>query len=220
MGKQAGRQRRGPSPAMIIAVVALIVGLGGTAIAAKNNQRSKRVKLSKNSVGPRQLKRKAVTAQKIANNAINGRKVANGSLTGADIDLAQLGVVPSASQASHAGNADTVAGHAASCPSGTTLIRGVCFDSAPNGPVSGFKAASEACAARGGYLPTPMELFSTRGIINLGDSSPSSDRQFSDAVYVDDGGGETWTIAVDNSGVNRLEINGTAHYVCAYPLVR
>jgi hypothetical protein len=199
---------------MIIAVIALILALGGTAVGAGA------IKLPKNSVGPRQLKRKAVTDPKIANNAINGRKVANASLTGADIDLAQLGVVPSAGEAARAGDADTISGHSASCPGGTTLIRGICFDSTPNGPVSGFKAASEACAGRGGYLPTPMELFSTRGVINLGDGAPSNDRQFSDAVYVDDGGGETWTIAVDNSGVNRLEINGSAHYVCAYPLVR
>jgi hypothetical protein len=202
---------------MIIAIVALIVGLGGTAIAAKNH---KRIKLPKNSVGSRQLKRKAATAPKIANNAVNGRKVANGSLTGADIDLAQLGTVPSATDAAHAGNADTVSGHPATCPSGTTLIRGICFDSAPNGPVTGFSTASESCAGKGGYLPTPMELYSTRGILNLGDGTPANDKQFSDAVYVDDGGGETWTISVDSTGVNRLEINSSAHFICAYPLVR
>ena len=213
MRKQAGRQRRGPSPAMIIAIVALVVGLGGSAVAANV------IKLPKNSVGSRQLKRKAVTATKIGNNAVNGRKVGNGSLTGADIDLSKLGTVPAATEASHAGNADTVSGHPASCPGGTILIRGICFDAAPNGPVAGFKAASESCAQRGGYLPTPMELYSARGILPLG-SGNGDDKQFSDAVYVDDGGGETWTISVDSTGVHRLEINNSAHFICAYPLVR
>jgi hypothetical protein len=212
---------------MIIAVIALIVGLGGTAIAAsshhgKRGKRAhKRLKLPKNSVGSRQLKRKAVTNPKVANNAINGRKVANGSLTGADIDLGKLGTVPSAGEAGHAGNADTVSGHPASCPGGTTLIRGVCFDSVPNGPVSNFKAATEACADRGGYLPTPMALYSTRGILPLGDGVPTDDKEFTDAVYVDDGGGATWTISVDDTGPHRLEIIGSsARYICAYPLVR
>ena len=74
-----------PSPAMIIAIIALIVALGGTALAAG---------LGKNSVGTKQLKSKAVTGPKIANNAVNGTKVANGSLSGSDINLAALGTVP------------------------------------------------------------------------------------------------------------------------------
>lgn len=212
MRKQAGRKRRAPSPAMLIAIVALIIGIGGTAYAG--------IKLEKNSVGSRQLKRNSVTESKVANNSVNGRKVANQSLTGDDIDLSKLGTVPAANQASHAGDADTVSHHAAACPSGTTLIRGICFDSAPNGPVQGFKAASEGCEARGGYLPTPMELYSTRSLLPLG-SGVGSHKQFTDSVYVDDGGGETWTITVDETGaVKRLEIDAEAEFICAYPLVR
>src|ERR1700690_3247488 len=102
-----------PSPAMVVAIVALVLALTGTAFAA----------LGKNSVGSRQIKSKAITTGKLANNAVNGAKVANGSLTGADINVGALGVVPSATSAANAGNANTVGGHSASCPSGTTLIR-------------------------------------------------------------------------------------------------
>src|SRR5882724_1901885 len=107
-----------PSPAMVIAVIALICALSGTAYAA----------LGKNSVGSRQLKAKSVTTGKIANNAVNAVKIANGSLTGAEINLAALGTVPSAQSAQSAANANTVGGHGASCPPATTLIRGLCFD--------------------------------------------------------------------------------------------
>jgi hypothetical protein len=58
--------RRRPSPATVIAVIALVVALGGTSYAA--------VTLPRNSVGTAQLK----------NNAVNSLKVANGSLLKAD----------------------------------------------------------------------------------------------------------------------------------------
>ena len=145
--------------------------------------------LAKNSVGSRQLKSKAVTTGKIANNAVNGSKVANGSLTGADINLSQLGTVPSATSATTAGNANTVGGHSAACPSGTTLIRGICFDSHANPVVDSVQEAADACAAKGGYLPTPMELYATRGVLNLG-TGIGTDKQFTDSYYYDASTGE------------------------------
>src|SRR6201995_3792368 len=99
--------------ANVMSTIAVFLCLGGaTAVAAGT--------LGKNSVGPRQLKSKSVTTGKLANNAVNGTKVANGSLTGQDINVNALGTVPSAITASSAGNSNTVGGHAASCPSGTT----------------------------------------------------------------------------------------------------
>ena len=139
---------------VMVTILAFIVLGGGSALAAG---------LGKNSVGSRQLKSKSVTTGKLANNAVNGAKVANGSLTGADINVGALGVVPNATSAANAGNVDTVGGHSASCPANTTLIRGVCFDSSANGEAPSVTAAADACAAKGGYLPTPLELYSTRG---------------------------------------------------------
>jgi hypothetical protein len=223
MHQASGTQRaRRPSPSMVVAMLALFVALSGTALAMKGHhgRRHHKLRLGKNTVGTRQLKRKAVRTGKLANNAINGRKVKDNSLSGADINLGALGTVPSAVEAAHAGDANTVGGHAAACPAGTTLIRSVCFDSAANPLAPDFKSAADACAAKGGYLPTPMELFSVRGVINLGTGS-GNDKQFSDAVYADDGGGTYWTITVNGSGqLERQEISNPAHYVCAYPLVR
>lgn len=199
-----------PSPAMVVAIIALIAALSGSAYAA----------LGKNSVGSRQLKAKSVTTGKIANNAVNGAKVANGSLTGEDINLSALGTVPAATEANHAKDADTLGGHSASCPSGTTLIRGICFDSAANGPVSGVTKAAEACAAKGGWLPTPMELYATKGILNLG-TGVGDDHQYTDSYYSDAAGGNYRTIVINGTGALAMsEPNSPAHYYCAYPLVR
>lgn len=79
---------RRPSPAMIVALLALVMATVGTGYAA--------FKLPKNSVGTKQLKRKSVSNAKLKKNAVTGAKVKNASLTGADINLAKLGTVPSA----------------------------------------------------------------------------------------------------------------------------
>jgi hypothetical protein len=211
--KQAGSRKwvGKPSPALVVAVIALIAALTGTAWAA----------LGKNSVGSRQLKAKAVTTGKIANNAVNGAKVANQSLSGEDINLNALGTVPAATSAASAGNSNTVGGHSASCPANTTLIRGLCFDSASNPVVNTVKEAADACAAKGGYLPTPMELYSVRGVINLG-SGVGTDKQFTDSYYAEPGGGHYFTVTVDGTGtITQQGIEGApSRYICAYPLVR
>jgi hypothetical protein len=213
MQQGVSRGRGRPSPAMIVAVIALIVALSGTAVAA--------FKLPKNSVGTRQIKQKAVTTGKLANNAVNATKVLNGSLTGADINVGALGKVPSASFADHAANADTVSGHAAACPGGTIPIRGICFDSAPGGPVKTPQEAADACAAKGGWLPTPLELYSTRNVIFLGDGTEAN-FEFTDSYYADTNGANYSTIVVDGTGtLTEKEVGSSpAHYICAYPLVR
>lgn len=73
---------RGPSPAMVVACIALAVALSGVSYAA--------VHLKRNSVGTAHIKNGAVTAAKIRANAVNGAKVANNSLTGADINESSL----------------------------------------------------------------------------------------------------------------------------------
>ena len=204
------RRRALPSPATVVAVIALILALTGSAFAA----------LAKNSVGTRQLKSKAVTTGKIAKNAVNSSKVADHSLTGQDINVGALGVVPKATSADSASNAGTVNGHGASCPGGTTLLRGLCFDSSPNGPIASVTAAADACAAKGGWLPTPLELYSIRGIVNLG-TGVGTDRTWTDSYYGNTTGGNYRTIVIDGTGaLSEQEPGSGARYVCAYELLR
>jgi hypothetical protein len=197
---------------MALAIIALVLAMATGAYGA--------AQLAKNSVGSRQLKALAVTTGKLANNAVNGAKVANGSLTGEDINLAALGVVPAATQATHAGDAETLAGHAASCPSGATLIRGTCFDSSPNPVIGTLAEAADACAAKGGYLPGPLELYSVRDVINLG-TGTGTDHQYTDEIYANTAGADYSTVVVDGTGAfTEQSIETPAHYVCAYALVR
>jgi hypothetical protein len=78
--------KRLPTPAMLVACVALAVSLGGVSYAAGV--------LPKNSVGAAQLQRKAVTRAKLKKNAVTGVKVKNGSLTAADFTAGQLPAGP------------------------------------------------------------------------------------------------------------------------------
>lgn len=218
------RQRIGrPSPAMVIAVIALTSSLTGSAWAAFGDeafQRKKKPRIGKNSVGPRQLKAKSVKTGKIARNAVTSAKVRNNTLTGADIKVDKLGIVPSAVTASVAANAGTVGGHAAYCPPGSTLIRGTCFDLILTGPVSGVKSAANVCAAKGGRLPSPMELYSVRTVINLG-TGIAPDYAATDQYYANTSGVNYRTVVVDGAGtIEEVPVEASVKIICAYELVR
>ena len=131
------RGRLRPSPAMVVAFIALFVAIGGSSYAV--------TRLPSGSVGSKQLKKNAVT----------GAKVKNRSLTVADIKVASLAGVASAVSAASATHANaaggldkityinapsgvpaapppdaagnqpsTIAGASATCPPGTYAIAG------------------------------------------------------------------------------------------------
>jgi hypothetical protein len=82
------------NPAMIVAVLALVFAIGGSAVAAG---------LKKNSVTNRSIKKNAVTSPKVKNSSLVGGDVKNNSLTGNDIDESTLRQVPSAANAAAVG---------------------------------------------------------------------------------------------------------------------
>jgi hypothetical protein len=69
-----------PSPAMVVAVIALIVALAGSAYAAGK-------------IGTKQLKKNAVSTKKIKDDAVTGSKIANGAVNGAKLAKGAVGVV-------------------------------------------------------------------------------------------------------------------------------
>jgi hypothetical protein len=78
---------RRPSPAMVVACLALLVALGGTGIAAVDA-------LAPNSIGSAQLKRGSVTTPKLASGAVTSAKILNGSLLKADFAPDQVPAGP------------------------------------------------------------------------------------------------------------------------------
>ena len=121
--------RRLPSPAMVVACIALAVALGGTSYAA--------IKLPRNSVGTNQLQKNAVVAtklssrsvgpQKLQNNAVTTRTVKKDQLTGEKIVESTLEKVPSSTMADTAANANAVGGY---------VPRRFSTSVAPNGPAA------------------------------------------------------------------------------------
>ena len=77
------KTQRRPSPALVVACLALLVALGGTSYATV-------LQVPRASVGTPQLKRNAVTPAKIAPNAVRTGHVLNGSLLVADFKAGQI----------------------------------------------------------------------------------------------------------------------------------
>lgn len=65
------------NPALVVAILALIVSLGGVSYAA--------IKIPKNSVGTKQLKRNAVSAPKLKRNAVTAPKIRRNAVTAAKL---------------------------------------------------------------------------------------------------------------------------------------
>ena len=71
-----------PSPALVIAVIALVVAVGGTSYAA--------LTLPKGSVGAKQLKKNSVGKKQLKKNSVTSVKVKNGSLKSIDFGSGEL----------------------------------------------------------------------------------------------------------------------------------
>lgn len=123
---------RRPSPAMVVAGVALAIALGGTSYATV-------LQVPRASVGTAQLKTGAVTTKKIAQNAVTAAKVRNGSLLKADFAPGQLPAGPTGPQGpagppglsavervetASPSNSSTTRSLQVTCPAGKRLIGG------------------------------------------------------------------------------------------------
>jgi hypothetical protein len=92
-----------PSPAMIVALVALVMSLGGSAYATLMNGESSPPipgeSIQNNSVTGNEIKNNSVTGKEIQNNSLRGRDLHKNSVRGRAIRERSLGTVPSASSA-------------------------------------------------------------------------------------------------------------------------
>lgn len=78
------RRRRLPSPAMLVAIIALIAALTGSAVALQG----------KNSVKSNDIARNAVKGKDIASDAVKTRHLRDGKVTAPKLDLFKVGAIP------------------------------------------------------------------------------------------------------------------------------
>lgn len=167
--------KRLPSPALVVAALALFVALGGTVYAAKKAKLDGRAIRVKSIPGNR-VKPHSIAANRLKPNLLAGLGGHDGKIIGAEIDLQSLGQVPSAAHAETADraqsaadaetaqnavnaiNAQTINGHKAGCLPGTQQFAGACWQSSPSETALSAPAAAASCAAQGGTLPEPLQL--------------------------------------------------------------
>jgi hypothetical protein len=162
---------RRPTPATIVALLALVAALTGSAYAAgRIDGRAVKVK----SLPGNRLKPGSVPANRLKPGAIQA--AVSGPITGSQIDERSLGQVPSAGYADVAGfaqsavdaetainavnavDAQTVNGHGAGCQPGTTPFAGACWQTSANETPVTAPVAAAACASQGGTLPEALQL--------------------------------------------------------------
>lgn len=199
-----GLVSRRPSPALVVAIIALVVAMFGTAYAA--------TQLPKNSVGTKQLKAKSVTTAKIKKEAVTAAKVKKHTLTGNNINLEKLGTVPSANLANVATTANALAPmeatHLVGAPGEPPFQSGsVNYGTVPPGfnlpPVGFFKDHDGVVHLEG--IAKPGEEGSLPGLIF---TLPPGYRPASGITQIFVNGGEELLIAGSNVTVSGVNIEG------------
>jgi hypothetical protein len=159
-----------PSPALVIACLALFVALGGTVLAAtKIDGRTIRVA----SLPGNRLTVRSLPGNRLRPGTVAGNRLVPGSVKGADIDASSLGPVPSAQHADsadtarraqtataadHAADATTINGRSVGCAAGTREYAGACWDLQPSPAAVTVVEAAADCADVGGELPDTFAL--------------------------------------------------------------
>jgi hypothetical protein len=221
-----------PSPALVVAAIALFVALGGTVYAAgKISGRAIKVK----SLPGNRIKLHSVPANRLKPDALRGVTNSNTQITGAEINELTLGQVPEAAHAETAGqaqsaveaetaqnainavNASTVNGHSAGCLPGTQPFAGACWQSSPAETAINAPAAAASCAAQGGSLPEALQLaaFSQQPGVTLA----TGDEWSGDVTNMS--GLDAYAVVTVSAagGVNFTASTSTKKFRCVIPLV-
>lgn len=207
--------RRRPSPAMVVACIALLIALGGTSIAAVTQ-------VANNSVGTNQLKNNAVTTPKIKNNAVNASKIASNAVVAAKIASNAVVAAKIASNAVTGPKiaADAVTGDkiaegsvaAADLASGVLPPPSNAFARFLNGPVAVPDTVAEitnlSIAAAGNYVITAKAVVSGGGTVTCRTEAGTDVDQ--SAADVGEASPQTITLLV----VHNFTAAGTVSFRC------
>lgn len=236
------RQTMGrPTPAMVVALVALFAALSGTVYAAgkgkKINGRTIKVKslpgnrLLPGSVPGDRLKQGSIPVNRLMPGAIQGIQLGRDTVGGAQIDESSLGQVPSALHAESAEsavdaqtalnavnaiNATTVNGHEVGCI-GTVYFAGACWETKAREGLATAIEAAVACANDGGELPNALLLAAFAGKTEV-KLDPGG--EWSSDIPVFSGPNTFGVITVSGDGnVESASANSLKHYRCVLPLI-
>jgi hypothetical protein len=225
-----------PSPALVVAGLALFVALGGTVYAAKKARIDGKAVKVKSLPGNR-LKPRSIPANRLKPGVLKGVPAAqSGPITGAEIDELTLGQVPEAAHAISADtaqsavdaqtavdavnaiNAQNVNGHEAGCLPGSQQFAGACWQSFSSETAISAPAAANSCAVQGGALPEALQLaaFSQQPGVVL-----DSGKEWTSDLTNMTGPNEYAVVMVSSAGVIDFTVSSSAHkYRCVIPLLR
>lgn len=180
-----------PSPAMVIAIAALVLAMVGTGYAAIN--------LPKKSVGTAQLKANAVTNAKIKNKTITGKK----------LNLKKLGTVPLAAHASSADIAGTV-------PPGTVHVVGAPGEPGFQSGTVNFGSESGLTLPGASFLKDHDNIVHLEGVVKVGKGAfageifqlPPGFRPPSGQIVILEANGKTFIIAGSNVSISGIDVSG------------
>ena len=141
---------RVPSPALLVAVCALLLALGGTAYAA----------LPKHSVGPAQLKKNAVTSKAVKNHSLGAKDIKSGQL-GGEVYLKDAGT-DAVDVTAIVGNAPDTLVASMALPAGTFYVRATGYASNTHAALLGelrcfLRSSGDAKATGSPGLYVPIE---------------------------------------------------------------
>jgi len=219
-----------PTPAMLVALLALFAALSGTVYAAG--------KISGNTITAKslpgnRLKPGSVPANRLRPGVLEA--VASTPITGSQIDERSLGQVPSASYADFAAtaqsavdaqtamnavnavDAETVNGHTAGCLAGTQPFAGACWQSSPSDTPVSAPVAAASCAAQGGALPEALQLAAfaqSPGVVLA-----PGDEWSSDLTNFSGSNGYGVLTVSPTSAIGMSLPTATKNYRCVIPLV-
>ncbi|HUB99915.1 MAG TPA: hypothetical protein VMS11_08840 [Solirubrobacterales bacterium] len=224
-----GRGIRRQGPALVVAIVALVVALGGSVYAATkiDGHTVKVGSLPGNRVVPHSL-----PGNRLAPGTIPADLLAPGSLTGKQVDAATLGEVPSAVHASQAdsareagsarfataaGSAASVNGHVAGCAPGTRAFAGECWEVNFSAATATAPLAALVCAERGGELPDALALLSFAQQPEIG---IASEGEWTGDIPAATGGGHYSVIIVTiGAEIGSSLPSEPKRYRCVYPVL-
>lgn len=222
------QRSRLPRPAVVLAFVALVLALAGSAWAVskapKNSVVSKSVKnntlkgrdVKAESLKGFDIKDGSLQGKELSGDSVGGEKIKDGSLRGVDVEADSL-TGREVDESSLTGiDADTLDGLDASCGAGAQSFLGSCWETTSRSP-SSWTAAAASCATAGGELPGPgpLRAFAGQAGITLAATDEWTD-QLNEVTTLNAFTAITVSAA---GGINFTAENDPKGYRCVLPLL-